>query len=455
MKLKLTYNHIIYLLFSVIVIAGAVLVLKPLWQSLQTPDIFPVDGSDIGMISAITLEFPVGMNQRSVESRLSIQPAIDHAIQWDGKKATILPKMAFSGGSDITIMLKKGAASRDGIAYRSDLLWKFHVRKPGIAYLGNATTTPDIWLSEMDGKNSRQITRTNGRITAFFALSDGTGFVYAMKNDRGGADIHWISADGSQDRVVVACGQEICRDPAVTRDGKILAFSRNRDPVNALASQNSYIYSGFLNAGSEAPAPLIAEQGITGILPSFSPDGSKLSFYDSQNGGLRIRNPDGENDYLLATNRVQRGCWSPDGSKLAFIDDTNELETVSSLLYVVDIITSSMLEPFRETLEQVELGEPDWSPDGKKIVAGVRRADGPVNRQLWLLDVDTLKAVPITHDFSLMDAAPKWSLDGSTIVFQRSNPASSAVKPKVMLWQAADGALITVAEDAAMPVWMP
>jgi Tol biopolymer transport system component len=455
MKLKLTYNHIIYLLFTMIVIAGLVLVFKPIWQSLPKPETDPVDGSTIGIITAIRLKFPVAMNHGSVESRLSIQPATGYHTKWDGNQMTILPNSAFPGGSDITVSLNKGAVNQEGITYRDNLVWQFHIHVPEIAYLGQATSAPDIWISGMDGKNARQITRTNGRITGFSALSDGSGFVYSVKNELGGVDIHWISADGSQERVVVDCGRETCGDPTISRDGQILAFSRNRDPLDGTTSTNSYIYTGFLAAGSEDPTPLIEEQGITGILPSFSPDGLKMTFYDAKSQGLRLRNPQGSNDFLLGTNRIQRGCWSPDGFKLAFIDNVNEPENVSSLLYIVDLTSSSISEPFKGILDQIELGEPDWSPDGQKIVVGVRRVNGPINRQLWLLDVDTLKAVPITNDFTLMNAAPKWSPDSSAIVFQQARPGTSGVKPKVILWQAADGTLTTVAEDAAMPVWMP
>jgi Tol biopolymer transport system component len=206
---------------------------------------------------------------------------------------------------------------------------------------------------------------------------------------------------------------------------------------------------------SEAPNPLIPEKSIPGILPLFSPDGLKISFYDSTGKGLRVTNKGGGSDFLLGTTRIHRGTWSPDGKYLAFIDDENEPGITQSRLYTVNLESSSIDEPFKDVLVDVEMGEPDWSPDGLSIVIGIRKMNGPVARQLWLLDVENKTARQITDNLTVMNAAPKWRPDGKTIVIQQAELGSSGIKPKVVEWDAETGKFKTIAVDAALPAWVP
>ncbi len=58
---------------------------------------------------------------------------------------------------------------------------------------------------------ARKITQTNGQVTGFDHLSDRAGFLYTRKNSLGGADIHQVNMDGTEDQVRVNCGKEDLR----------------------------------------------------------------------------------------------------------------------------------------------------------------------------------------------------------------------------------------------------
>jgi Tol biopolymer transport system component len=455
MKRTDTYKTILYCVFGLAVVAGLFLVFFPFSKTIPEPKISPASGETIGLITPIYIAFPTSMDHSSVEARIDCEPALALNTSWYGNTLIILPKPAFPMGESIKIRLKSGAASQSGVAYRTDQSWLFNIRTPSIAYLGQATTAPEIWISDGVSGEQRQVTQSSGRISDFAVIPDGTGLIFTIPNNQGGVDIHRINSDGSNDAIQQDCGKETCGNPAISRLGNLIAFTLNRDPESLSTSTKSYIYTSVLFGNSEAPTPLITEKSIQGILPSFSPDGLKMSFYDSTGKGLRVTNKGIGNDFLLGTSRIHRGTWSPDGKYLAFVDDENELGNTQSRLYSVNLESSSIDEPFKDVLVDVEMGEPDWSPDGKSIVIGIRKTNGPIARQLWLLDLENKTARQITDNLTVMNAAPKWRPDGKAIAIQQAELGSSGIKPKVVEWDSETGKFTTIAIDAAMPAWVP
>ncbi|NMB60080.1 MAG: hypothetical protein GYA12_12990 [Chloroflexi bacterium] len=331
------------------------------------------------------------MNRESVENHLSITPAQRVDMIWDGPVLEIRPQKAFLSGSLFEITLKHGAISEDGREYTHDHKWLYSIRTPAIVYLGNVTTSPEVWKYDFTTKQNTALTNTGGLVTDLTASPEGDVVLFIQKNSSGGSDIFAIFNDVWNPTLLVSCGKDSCNDPAISSDGRLFAFSRNREPEGGTKSMLPYIYTGIIKNGEKGITPIITENTIPGILPSFSPDGKKISFYDTKSEGIRIVNKSGENDFLLGTNRMQRGSWSPDGDKFIFIDDEMGEKSIYSRLYTVDISTSSINEPLKSIISQKELGEPDWSPDGASIVVGTRAEGGPLTRQLVIYNLDSLK----------------------------------------------------------------
>jgi Tol biopolymer transport system component len=449
------YKKSLYVVFSLIILVGLFFVFYPAINSLPDPKISPAERTTLAIKSTVLLTFPAEMDRNSIEKRLSFEPDQAVDIIWNGLTAQLIPRVGFKFGSQITIHLMSGASSRDGRKYSKDLTWTYKIRQASIVYLGNATTSPEIWIYDPVTNKKEPLTDTGGHITDFAACPDGDEILYIQKNNSGGSDLYSYSRETRANEMVVNCGQESCIDPAISADGQLFAFSRNRNPENGKAENYSYIYTGELKKGDKSISPLITEKNIPGILPSFSPDMNKIAFYDPISKGIRIENNAGNNDFLLGTNRIQRGSWSADGNYLIIVDDESGPEGLHSRLFAVDLVNSTLKEPIKELITDSELGEPDWSPDGFSIVAGIRAEGGPVARQLALFNVKSNSVTMITKDQTVMSASPKWSPDGSYIVFQQARLGESNTKPEISVWDVQTGSINTIAEDAALPEWLP
>ncbi len=447
--------RLIFLLCAVLLLAAVIMLHGPRFWALPNPRIEPESGNTIGILTTIEIHFPQEMNKSSVEEKISFIPTVEVKKNWRGRTLEIMPVASFPMETDLTIQLNGGAISLDGKTYKADLKWTYRTRAPQIAYLGTATTSPEVWLVETNGRNRRQITHTSGNVTGFSPIPDGSGFFYSVKNPRGGSDLRRIDRNGDVDSIALECGKDTCSDPIVSRDSRLIAFSRLEKPENGTGNVKPHIYTAIITETQLKPTPLVGEFAPGGELPSFSPDGLKIAYYDSGSVGLRVINKAGENDFLLGTKRPQTASWSSDGSTLVFVDDEYGNEGVYSKVYSLDLISSTISEPLKGILTDVELGEPDLSPDGRLIALGVNTLIGSATRQMGVIGLADRSVRMVTEDFTRTNAAPIWRPDGGALTFQQAQIGASGAKPVVLVWDAKSGEVIQAANDAAMPTWLP
>jgi Tol biopolymer transport system component/DNA-binding winged helix-turn-helix (wHTH) protein len=146
--------------------------------------------------------------------------------------------------------------------------------------------------------------------------------------------------------------------PAVSRDGKLLAYSSDKHGMRDL-------YVKQITGGQPIRLTL---DGAGNTTPDFSPDGTKIVFRSNRDGGgIYEIAAFGGAARLLARDGLDPK-YSPDGSKVAFwIGASNVLPTIPRT-GTIWVVPSAGGQPLRLGATLATARHPIWSPDGRRLL---------------------------------------------------------------------------------------
>ena len=191
---------------------------------------------------------------------------------------------------------------------------------------------------------------------------------------RGGAAPDAVpSAAAASIRTLVAAGVSL--DPAVSPDGRTLAFDSTRDGEER-------IWIKDLTSGSESV--LVRRRSA---LPIFSPDGTSLLFLS--NGPDRVsdmyRISLATREERLVARNATMGDWAPDGRSVAFLRGDDEALIGAGELVAVDLESGRERTLHSDPENRLDL--PVWSPDGTRVALALLTLQSGLNDRLGLLDL--------------------------------------------------------------------
>lgn len=406
--------------------------------------------SIIGARGPIELVFAQAVDETSLAGRIEIRPEVAGKWEVQGSRVLFWPEQAFQAEENYQIRVDPGIKDVEGRVFRRSAEWQLTIRPLQVVFIGEVSRQPEVWVANTDGSGLRALTETGGTVYDFSVSPDGNRVAYSTENSNGGYDLWVVDRSGENPQKIVDCGSDWCVQPAWSRDGRLAYVRKLPGPSAGWTTAQIWV----LEATGGRPEPLF-DDDLPGILPSWSPDGRRLAYYDPDVRGVRVLDlADGEN-LLLPTEIESSGAWSNDRSQLAFLETDPTSILPLPVAFAVDFDSGEIRRLLTEADDRYEYGLPVFSPDGDRVLVGVRPKEGRPGVQLWTLAPDGTDGLPITNDVTFTHAHYHWSPAGDAVLYQRFLLGTSNSTPEVMIWRADNGDSVRLAEDASQPDWLP
>jgi len=233
-----------------------------------------------------------------------------------------------------------------------------------MAYVKKLGQAKEIFVSDYDGTNERQLTKT-GAINISPAFSPDGQTIYFTSFRDGDPQLFRVTvADGVVKKMTSFPG--IAAAPEVSPDGKKIACVLSKDG-------NSEIY--VLDLDGRVIKRVTNHQSIESS-PTWSPDGRMLAFSSDRTGAPQIYLTDSDG---LTTRRLtytgkynDSPIWSHRGDRITFVSRTKE-----GRFDLASIDTSGV--EYRIMTEVGHNENPHFAPDGKHIVfSSTRLSEGDI-----------------------------------------------------------------------------
>ena len=262
-----------------------------------------------------------------------------------------------------------------------------------IAFTSNRDGNDEIYIMNTDGTN--QINLTNSPATDWYPdwSPDGEKIIfgsYSDPNNPHDEDIWVINADGTNMKRLTDTPSGWSDFAAWSPDGTKIAFCSNRD-----GTQDIYI----MNADGSG-ITRITNDPEPDYYPDWSPDGSiivYLSVDPVDNCEIYIVNVNGTNKTNLTNNPEIDGypSWSPDGTRIAFNRAFYRGEKEVANICVMSPDGTNFMQVTQQMTIDDPLGGgvPRWSPDGSKIVF---QAEGEKGLDIYTINTDGTNRINLT-----------------------------------------------------------
>jgi Tol biopolymer transport system component len=428
---------------------------------VRVQDLVPApDSVSVSTRTEIRLSFDEPMDKNSVERRFQIVPEVEGELTWRGEALIWRPHGSLAAETRYAVTLATGAQSTQGRQLKQTLTWVFHTGRPRVLYMSIDHVSQ---LSEVEPSSlkSRQLTRfEDGSSVWDYAVSpDGNQIVLGrVRSDSSAVDLWLMGANEGDARLLLACEKSQCSAAAWSPDGRRLAYERRELNVElgavGMGPGPSRVW--LLDLSSGQTRPLFQDSQMLGYAARWSPDGSRLGYFDPQ-GGVRVVNLDQDSSQLIPNQLGEMGVWSPDSQALVLVDLSFAGERHFSYLLRADLADGSIQNLSGAETEASD-SSPAWSPSGEWIAFGRKAlADGTPTpgQQLWLMRPDGSDARPLLTDPEAHLGSFAWSPDGRALAYLRFQLMQADARPEIWFLTLDDGAPVKLADNGTLPQWRP
>ncbi len=416
------------------------------------------------------------MQQDSVESGLTIEPAMPGGTRWIGTTLVFTPDVPWPADSIITYRLEGAVRSARGLPLLGSRSWSFQAGEPRVLYLSPAGGQADLYTASVEAAEPVRLTETPHGVKEFSVGGYGSLVVYSAVRQDGQTDFRLRGMGSGEDRLLYVCPQGAqCGSPALSPDGSLLAFefaeSRPGPGVEPTKGMRS-VY--VLPLDGEEPFRVSDPEHLT-MLPVWAPDG-KLGYYDGTLRATVVLAPlDRSPVTILAyvpNDLGLTGVWSADSSflvfpEIAFLSEPEGGSTPTSEetegafyshLVRAQVPSLSVIDLSAVSGDLVEDASPALSPDGQWLAFARKYLDNSrwtLGRQLWLARPDGSEARLLVDEPAYNHSSITWSADSGRLAYMRFNQEGLGRPPVVLVFDLSSGKTQLLADGGYHPEWLP
>ncbi len=316
---------------------------------------------------------------------------------------------------------------------------------------------PDLWRLPIDlSLPPIQITFTGGKVYDYAVAPDGSHLTYSAHNEQQGVDLWEVGMDGKNLRILLACVEDVCTEPAYSPDGRTLAYShRPKGGLFTLDTTASSIW--LLHLADLSSQSLLPKPTDTGIQPVWSPDGQWMAYADERDQTVQVFNLSTKEMLSIESDQGNSVAWSLDSRSFYFTrTHVRSDEQVYVFLYLYDMTTRKEHTIFGEDTPDIgSYNLPAIAPDSHGFAFTASVGGSSVGQQIFTAYLTGQSIHPVTTADRYAHGALAWDSTGARLLFQRIELGNSDARPEVFVWDAKSGVTTLVAQDAALPTWIP
>ena len=453
MRIKSFDRYMLGVLGALLLVLGFIILMGDRIGARVT-DFSPTDGGFAAPGAEIRITFNQGMERESIEDNLSITPETTGTIRWRTNTMIFVPDLPLIAGQTYTIELGDDARSLTGRKLNEHLRWTFTTQASQVFYLAPANDVQrSLWSVNSDGTDRREVFAPEYGVFQFASSADGSQIAVTVFNEgRQTADIWLISPDGTRTEQLTDCNPGICGQPAWAPNGDYLAYARQaQTDVGGMAPARVWLWDLSTNETYE----VFQDSQVLGFDPIWSPDGTWLSFYDSNATAIRLININTQELRIIGSQLPETWSFNPLNDELIYTD----LRQVDSWFYP-ELYTAPLNEqadrtPFLENPEQDQ--SPLWSPNGEWIAFRRRFIDNETQgngSQIMLYHVPSGELRQVTTEANFTNSDVHWSPDGAQFTFQRYELRTADFLPEIWWYDVETEELRLLARDGANASWL-
>ena len=313
------------------------------------------------------------------------------AFGWFYSTATNIPSLqqAQVFGKVYTASLDEKGAIEAGHRYAADILAQFGGKSlvgTRIVFVSDRSGTKEIWVMNWDGSDQRQLTKY-GSISSFPAVSPDGRIVAFTTWASGYPAIQMLSLDTGRKLTFYNQRASMNVFGSFSPDLQTVIFS------STTAGGATQLYSANINGGN---LRRITHSGAIEVEPKINPKNPTQLVDVSGRGGplpqIYMMNLEGADVRRLSagTGEATNPAWSPDGSHLAFAW-TKGFEPGNYNIFVMDAVSQQTVQL---TANDGRNENPTWAPDGSHLAYASKRGRAS---QIWVMNADGTDKHPLTQ----------------------------------------------------------